>query len=160
MRKVLTVLKDCDPPDTIASPRVRPCVGRTEPVLKGIQSIRFLNTAVFRVSDTRKLRTMATGDLRYCHAARDLPRSDRHSIYSEISTLQPLRDLDSHHPSWVAPGDRKRERHSRAGTVFVRPQKLGALSTTFEVLVVSVPRLHTTKFVSPCPQTTVQYQDP
>jgi len=46
MRKLLTVLKDCEPPKTIAMPSVRPCVGRTDPVLSGIQSIWFLNTAV------------------------------------------------------------------------------------------------------------------
>ena len=45
-RRLLTVLKDCEPPDTIANPKVRPCVGRTDPVLKGIQSIWFLKTAV------------------------------------------------------------------------------------------------------------------
>lgn len=39
IRRLFTLLKDCEPPETIASPRVRPWVGRTEPVLKGIQSI-------------------------------------------------------------------------------------------------------------------------
>jgi hypothetical protein len=39
-------LKDCDPPDTIAMPNVRLCVGLTDPVLRGIQSIWFLKTAV------------------------------------------------------------------------------------------------------------------
>lgn len=38
-RSVLTVLKDCEPPLTCATARVRPCVGRTEPVDRGIQSI-------------------------------------------------------------------------------------------------------------------------
>jgi len=38
-RSVLTVLNDCEPPLTCAMARVRPCVGRTEPVDKGIQSI-------------------------------------------------------------------------------------------------------------------------
>lgn len=47
MRRLFTVLKDCEPPDTMAMPSVRPCVGRTEPVLRGIQSIWFLNTAVY-----------------------------------------------------------------------------------------------------------------
>jgi hypothetical protein len=40
------VLKDCDPPLTWAIASVRPCVGRTEPVERGIQSIWFLKTAV------------------------------------------------------------------------------------------------------------------
>lgn len=46
MRRLLTVLKDCEPPETIARPRVRPCVGLTLPVERGIQSIWFLKTAV------------------------------------------------------------------------------------------------------------------
>ncbi len=46
IRKVLTVLNDCEPPDTCAIASVLPCVGRTEPVDSGIQSIWFLKTAV------------------------------------------------------------------------------------------------------------------
>lgn len=44
---MLTALKDCEPPDTSAMARVRPCVGLTEPVLSGIQSIWFLKTPVW-----------------------------------------------------------------------------------------------------------------
>ncbi len=36
MRSKLTVLKDCEPPDTWAMARVQPWVGRTEPVERGI----------------------------------------------------------------------------------------------------------------------------
>jgi hypothetical protein len=39
IRRLLTVLKDWEPPDTIAIPKVRPWVGLTDPVLSGIQSI-------------------------------------------------------------------------------------------------------------------------
>jgi hypothetical protein len=46
IRREFTVLKDCEPPETCAMARVRPCVGRTEPVESGIQSIWFLKTAV------------------------------------------------------------------------------------------------------------------
>ena len=41
-------MNDCDPPFTCAMARVRPWVGRTEPVERGIQSIWFLKTAVWR----------------------------------------------------------------------------------------------------------------
>jgi hypothetical protein len=44
------VLKDWEPPETIARPRVRPWVGRTLPVERGIQSIWFLKTAVCGMS--------------------------------------------------------------------------------------------------------------
>lgn len=50
IRRELTALKDCDPPHTCAMARVRPCVGRTLPVLSGIQSIWFLNTAVYIIT--------------------------------------------------------------------------------------------------------------
>lgn len=43
------MLNDCEPPETCARASVRPCVGRTEPVDSGIQSIWFLKTAVFAV---------------------------------------------------------------------------------------------------------------
>ena len=46
IRSEFTVLKDWEPPLTWAIANVRPCVGRTEPVDKGTQSIWFLNTAV------------------------------------------------------------------------------------------------------------------
>lgn len=46
IRRVFTVLNDWDPPETCAIANVRPCVGRTEPVDNGIQSIWFLKTAV------------------------------------------------------------------------------------------------------------------
>lgn len=46
IRSEFTTLKDWEPPLTWAIASVRPCVGRTEPVDKGIQSIWFLNTAV------------------------------------------------------------------------------------------------------------------
>ena len=35
----LTALKDCDPPDTCITANVLPCVGRTAPTDRGIQSI-------------------------------------------------------------------------------------------------------------------------
>lgn len=47
MRRELTALKDWEPPETSATARVRPCVGRTEPTERGIQSIWFLKTAVW-----------------------------------------------------------------------------------------------------------------
>lgn len=37
--RLFTVLNDCEPPDTIARPSVRPWVGRTDPVEREIQSI-------------------------------------------------------------------------------------------------------------------------
>ncbi len=46
MRREFTLLKDCEPPETWPMARVRPCVGRTLPVVRGIQSIWFLKTAV------------------------------------------------------------------------------------------------------------------
>jgi hypothetical protein len=46
MRSELTALKDCEPPLTCAMARVRPCVGRTEPVDRGIQSICCLKIPV------------------------------------------------------------------------------------------------------------------
>lgn len=46
IRKELTALNDWDPPHTWAIASVRPWVGRTLPVDRGIQSIWFLNTAV------------------------------------------------------------------------------------------------------------------
>lgn len=46
IRRLFTVLNDCEPPETIAKPRVRPWVGLTDPEERGIQSIWFLNTAV------------------------------------------------------------------------------------------------------------------
>jgi len=47
IRREFTVLKDCEPPLHCAIASVRPCVGRTEPVESGIQSIWFLKTAVW-----------------------------------------------------------------------------------------------------------------
>ena len=35
----LTALNDCDPPETCISASVLPCVGRTAPLVSGIQSI-------------------------------------------------------------------------------------------------------------------------
>lgn len=46
-RSEFTVLKDWEPPETMARARVRPCVGLTDPVERGIQSIWFLKTAVY-----------------------------------------------------------------------------------------------------------------
>ena len=46
MRSEFTVLNDWEPPRTCAIANVRPWVGRTEPIDKGIQSIWFLKTAV------------------------------------------------------------------------------------------------------------------
>jgi hypothetical protein len=57
MRKLLTVLKDWEPPETWAMARVRPWVGRTEPVLRGIQSIWFLKTAVWASRKPPRLQT-------------------------------------------------------------------------------------------------------
>mmetsp|Transcript_26854 Transcript_26854/g.86278 ORF Transcript_26854/g.86278 Transcript_26854/m.86278 type:complete len:209 (-) Transcript_26854:284-910(-) len=45
-RSSLTALKDCEPPFTCSTAAVRPCVGRTLPVLRGSQSIWFLKTPV------------------------------------------------------------------------------------------------------------------
>jgi len=39
MRSEFTLLNDCEPPDTWAMASVRPCVGRIEPDVRGIQSI-------------------------------------------------------------------------------------------------------------------------
>jgi hypothetical protein len=47
MRSEFTALNDCEPPDTCAMASVRPCVGRTEPTERGIQSIWVLKTAVW-----------------------------------------------------------------------------------------------------------------
>lgn len=82
IRRLLTVLNDCDPPETMATPRVLPCVGRTEPVLRGIQSIWFLKTAVYR----RVSRLGAILEIKTCafdvpdsHVAQERPRSARRS---------------------------------------------------------------------------------
>ncbi|MNS75337.1 hypothetical protein D3C72_1088510 [compost metagenome] len=45
-RSWLTTLNDCEPPQTCITARVLPCVGRTAPMLSGIQSICDLNTPV------------------------------------------------------------------------------------------------------------------
>ena len=42
----LTALKDCDPPETCMTARVRPWVGRTAPMFKGSQSIWLLRMPV------------------------------------------------------------------------------------------------------------------
>lgn len=47
IRREFTALKDWEPPFTWAMARVLPWVGRTLPVLRGIQSIWFLKTAVW-----------------------------------------------------------------------------------------------------------------
>ena len=41
-------MNDCEPPLTCKTTQVRPCVGRTEPVLRGSQSIWFLNAPVIQ----------------------------------------------------------------------------------------------------------------
>ena len=45
-RNSLTALNDWDPPFTCRTTQVRPCVGRTDPVFRGSQSIWFLNAPV------------------------------------------------------------------------------------------------------------------
>ena len=45
-RSSLTALKDCEPPFTCSTAHVRPWEGRTLPLVRGIQSIWFLNTPV------------------------------------------------------------------------------------------------------------------
>jgi len=83
IRSELTVLKDWEPPDTWAIARVRPCVGRTEPVDSGIQSIWFLKTAVY--TGTKLVFWHVNGwprDSGDFHAVQATPRHVRHSICS------------------------------------------------------------------------------
>jgi len=91
IRRALTVLKDCDPPFTCAIPRVRPWVGRTEPVDSGIQSIWFLKTAVYKraaISMTLNKYVVCWGaNLRGSHAAQDISIYAHRSTYSILVTL-------------------------------------------------------------------------
>ena len=62
-RSSLTALKDCEPPLTCSTAHVRPCVGRTEPLLSGSQSIWFLKAPVMQPCISGETHTCASDQL-------------------------------------------------------------------------------------------------
>ena len=133
IRRELTALKDWEPPDTCATAKVRPCVGRTLFTRRGIQSIWFLNTAVFMMMTMRKLiislwNRSETGimrgeaSLRGFHAAPVTPRHGHHSTNSRTEAPVPSRGLAEPRLSSGAQWGNKREHHTRDGIRFEQPQ--------------------------------------